>query len=110
MAGYFAIVLSALFGAAIQEVIYWFDLRRNLDNDEYVKLRRSLAYWVVTALMIVGSAIGTAIWFSDETVSPKNAMVFGAAFPLFLKHVVSAAGSRARLGTKDVLRSYFKML
>jgi hypothetical protein len=110
------IVLPAGFGALVQELAYWWQLRFKLDAPAYQRQMRSWLYWLIVVLMIFGSAAGTAIWFSGEHVSAKDAMIIGASFPLLFKHAVGvSATSRARLGADrpgapgaGVIASYFK--
>jgi len=77
---------------------------------------RSVAYWVIVLAMVIGSGVGTTIWFGSETVVAKDAMVLGAAFPLIFKHAVDAAVTKSKtLGSPPVnkdewsLLSYFAM-
>ena len=101
-------VLVAALGASLQELIYWYDLRRKM-GDEGGKLAKLPSYWLITALMIVGSAFGTAVWYVDSgTQSPRTYLLVGAAFPLLLKKAVSAFGtSPVKLGSIGLM-SYFR--
>jgi hypothetical protein len=111
-----SVLLPAAFGAAIQELAYWWELRFKLSSEKYKAQIRSPGYWIVVILMIGGSAIGTMYWFGSQNVTPKDALVLGAAFPLIFKHAVDTASSARRTlgvapasGVRSVLRSYFSM-
>jgi hypothetical protein len=100
--------LPAFFGSGLQELLYWYDLRTKLDQGKYAVMLRSPSYWIVTMLIVLGSAYGTTIWFAGQNASPKDFMIVSAAFPLLFKHAVSASGRRRVLGS-NVVRSYFRM-
>jgi hypothetical protein len=110
-----AIFLPAAFGAAMQELIYWWQLRFKLNQKKYIAQIRSPIYWALVFAMIVASALGTVVWFSDHSTVARDCMIFGAAFPLIFKHTVNATtDSRRTLGGNDlsgheVIRTYFDM-
>jgi hypothetical protein len=79
----------AAFGAVIQEVGHWYELRKNLALKRYQQLIHSSAYWVITFAMTVCSGAGTAIWWYGETHTPKDYLVMGVAFPIIFKKAVS---------------------
>jgi hypothetical protein len=97
----------ATFGAGLQELVHWYELRNKLDHEEYARLLRSRAYWVVVLLMIVGSGIGTAVWCDGGAYSGRDYMVFGAAFPLLMKKAVAALDTGTKLG-RGTLRDYLR--
>ena len=112
------VFLPAAFGSAIQELAYWYQLRFKLSSKKYQQQMRAIEYWVIVALMVVGSGIGTMFWVATQVPAPKDCMVLGAAFPLIFKHAFdAAAGKRPHLGDRPVepdegswnLRSYFGM-
>ena len=113
-----AVFLPAAFGSAIQELAYWWQLRFKLNAKKYQEQMQSAEYWIVVALMILGSGIGTVFWFGMQEPAAKDSMVLGASFPLIFKHAVDVAGaSRPHLGAATsseggrwtILRSYFAM-
>ena len=59
MGAWGAVFLPAVFGSAIQELAYWWQLRFKLSNKKYQEQMRSVAYWVVVIAMVIGSGIGT---------------------------------------------------
>jgi uncharacterized membrane-anchored protein len=61
------IILPAAFGAAIQELAYWWQLRHKLSARKYQEQMRSTAYWIVVVAMVIGSGIGTLIWCRGES-------------------------------------------
>lgn len=96
----------ATFGAALQELAHWYELRAVPDVPNATPSSRSIEYWLVTLMMIAGSGAGTTVWLSGEqsqAVDARDALVFGAAFPALFKQAVRAAGSAgpAMLGTAD---------
>lgn len=101
----------AVLGAALQELVYWYSLRKQLDKRKYKALLRSRKYWAVTILMIGFSGLGTWAWFEGAgTHTAKEFLVTGAAFPLILKKAVAAATADkpADLGELSLLREYFQ--
>jgi hypothetical protein len=48
-------VLAACFGSFCQEVLYWFELRKKLGEEENQKLLKSGYYWTITILVVVVS-------------------------------------------------------
>ena len=105
-------LLAAILGAALQELVHWYDIRNTLTQKRYVTLLRSPAYWLITALMVLGSSLGTWIWLDGENQSLRTFLITGAAFPLILKKAVSAIRNGQHLGaekpsTTTVVASYF---
>jgi hypothetical protein len=93
------IILIAAFGAAMLELIYWYELRKRLENRRYRKLLRSWAYWFVIGSFVVGSGVATWIWYGMEPAGkmsqdPRDYFLVGAALPLLLKGAVRALGSK----------------
>lgn len=103
MSGWLAGFLTALLGGSLQELVHWYERRGSLRHVQFTRLRNSTGYWIITALMIVGSALGSVVWFAGEDVSLRGYLLAGAAFPLLLKKAVSAFISNApsTLGNKD---------
>jgi len=98
------IIGAAILGSALQELVYWYDLKGKLQQQRYVRLIHSPSYWIITGLMIVGAGLGTWIWYQGEpTLTLRQYFITGAAFPLLLKKAASALGAEklhlgARLG------------
>lgn len=109
------VFLPAAFGAAMQEFGYWWQLRYRIEEAQYKAQLKSVAYWVIVLIMILGSGIGTVFWYQDRVGASKDYVVFGAAFPLIFKQFVGALADRApTMGTEtpktaDVVRSYFQI-
>jgi hypothetical protein len=83
-------IFSSFLGAALQELLYWYDARAKLSLPKYSRLIKSPAYWAITILMAIGSACGCYVWFHGTMNTPATYLIAGAAFPLFLKKAVSA--------------------
>lgn len=106
-------VLVASFGALIQELISWYNIRNTLSTEEHQKLMHDAGYWVITALMVVAAGIGTWAWFNGEKHPVREYLLTGAAFPLLLKKGAAAvAGAeQTKLGPekRSLLRRYFQI-
>jgi hypothetical protein len=89
---------AALFGAAFQELIYWYDLRDRLTTRKYQLLLTSPTYWIISMLMMFGSAAGCILWKWPDLshYTPFDWVIFGAAFPLIFKGVVRGVGITAK--------------
>jgi uncharacterized membrane-anchored protein len=85
--------LAALLGGILQELVHWYERRGDLSTKEASRLLRSKGYWIVTSLMILGSAFGTIAWLEKEVAYNRTYLLMGAAFPLLLKKAVSAFAS-----------------
>jgi hypothetical protein len=101
----YAFLFVAVFGAVLQELSYWYQLRGRLDEPAFSNLIKSKAYWIITSCMIIASPIGVAIWIGDEVDSYKlrDALLFGAAFPMVFRSGVSnvaSIGSGPKLGAE----------
>jgi hypothetical protein len=96
---------SALFGAAFQEVLYWHAIKARLNLKTYKRLMHSSAYWVVTVVITISSAVGAIIWFADslEVLKLQDFTLFGAAFPVLFKLGVSTITTQqgVRLGEQE---------
>lgn len=114
------IILIASFGSAMLELIYWYELRKRLENRRYRRIVRSRIYWIVVILFSIGSGVATWIWYgmeSSEHMSrePREYFLVGAAIPLILKSAVRTFGSSgtATLGSDkasgfSILKDYFQ--
>ena len=99
----------AAFGASLQELLHWYELREKLSAQKYKRLLRSKGYWILVGLMIVASGIAIAIYAQKKDKEPIDLMLLGAAVPVLFKKGVSAAQSRkVVLGEEDegTLRVY----
>jgi hypothetical protein len=111
--GYVEQLAFSLFGAVMQELIYWYQLRTKLKQIEYRELITSKAYWLVTALMILVGPVGVIVWFygNEGALTARDYALFGAAFPLVFKAGVGAIAdnnNRDQLGTetKGTVKKY----
>lgn len=85
------IILVGALGSALQELLHWYGLREHLATPRYKQLIKSVGYWVVTGLMIVGSGLAVWAWFAGEGDLPaRQYLIVGAALPLLLKKAVEA--------------------
>lgn len=112
------IILIASFGAAMLELIDWYELRKHLQESRYRKLLRSTAYWVVVIVFILVSGVATWIWYGAEqsgqmSREAREYLLVGAAIPLLLKRAISSIGSSggATLGADEgsVWKDYFRI-
>ena len=100
---------SAAFGSGLQEIVYWYNLRHSLDEDVYHKLVRSRGYWLAVAAMVAAAGVAALIWFDNEWPKPRDALVFGASVPLFIKQLGRAGATRVTFGPDRFafFKSYF---
>ncbi|NVJ21908.1 hypothetical protein HUW62_11825 [Myxococcus sp. AM011] len=83
------IILIGMLGSALQELLHWYGLREHLGTGRYKALMKSAPYWVITALMIVGSGVAVGAWFAgDGEIPMRQYLVLGAALPLIFKKAV----------------------
>jgi hypothetical protein len=108
--------LCALFGACLQELGHWYEVRGRLTSATYVKLMASKAYWGITFAMVICSAIGPVLWKAKElsNYSPFDFVIFGAAFPVLFKKAVAGIVEnkprhlgKADLDQQSMVRTYF---
>lgn len=90
----------AIFGALVQELIYWYDARESLAKPKYTAMLSSKVYWAVTIAMVIASGIGTLVWvnFKPDVYAAKDLFILGAAFPFIVKKS-TAAFRRGRAGS-----------
>jgi hypothetical protein len=104
----------AAFGASLEEVFYWRELRSKLSGAKYKTMLASRTYWIITSLSICASAAGCLIWYFGQHPAPKDLMLAGAAFPLIFKRAVATVSSRRtlgaapQLGVRHILALYFQ--
>ncbi|GFE77562.1 hypothetical protein [Novosphingobium sp. TCA1] len=102
-------MLASSFGAAVQEIIYWYNLRHSLNEQKYRELIGSVGYWFALSAMVLGTGLAAYFWFAgDKWPTSKEAMTFGIALPLLVKQIGSAASSGVRFGPEKPLISYFR--
>lgn len=87
---------AAALGAATQELLYWYNLKYNLDQPKYAKLLRSRAYWSIIAAWITASALLSLVVLEEP--SARDAFFFGVALPLLIKQIGQAQTSGTTLG------------
>ncbi|MEW6363140.1 MAG: hypothetical protein AB1714_00725 [Acidobacteriota bacterium] len=110
----FEVMVASCFGSLIQEAIHHWEVRERLELAKYRRLRRSIAYWGITIVMIGIAGPGAYYWFhGDPWPTARTAMLFGFAFPLLMKKVGTAFLDRGDLqlgaspaGIKSLLRAY----
>lgn len=99
---------AAAMGAVVQETVYWYNIRHNLDEEKYRILIRSARYWVIVSAMIVVTAVVSLIWYSgDEDPGVRAAFAFGIGLPLLVKQLGQASSGSIKLGAKNL--SYFRI-
>src|ERR1043165_4312153 len=82
-------ILVPALGSAVQEIIHLYDLRDQLASPQYAGLLRSRWYWVITALMIAASGIGTYLLYGEKIDDTSALFFVGAAFPFLFKNSVA---------------------
>ncbi|MFP2933898.1 hypothetical protein ACLESO_53970 [Pyxidicoccus sp. 3LG] len=112
------IILIGALGSALQELLHWYSLREHLSTARYKKLIKSVPYWVVTGLMILGAGVAVYLWFAGEgdAIPARQYLITGAALPLIFKKAVEAVtgakqpvstAERAGVPSGSLLGSYF---
>lgn len=100
------IALSSSLGSSLQELIYWYSLRHKLEEKQYAELARSLGYWIIVSLMVLGAGLTAIVWFNGEpTPRLKDAFAFGVGLPLLIKQLGSTT-KEVHFGSSAV-RHYF---
>ncbi|MBZ4418804.1 hypothetical protein [Myxococcus sp. RHSTA-1-4] len=111
------IILIGALGSALQELLHWYGLREHLSTPRYKQVIKSVSYWIVTGLMIVGSGVAVWLWFSDDADLPaRQYLVLGAALPLIFKKAVDVVvgakpvdvARRTGQGPASTLSAYFR--
>ncbi|QSQ20478.1 hypothetical protein JY651_35300 [Pyxidicoccus parkwayensis] len=86
-----SIILIGALGSALQELLHWYGLREHLSTPRYKELIKSVGYWVITGLMILGSGVAVWAWFGgDGNLPARQYLIVGAALPLIFKKAVEA--------------------
>jgi len=57
-------IAVAMLGAALQEFVYWYDMRSKLDAAKYQRMMHSKVYWFITVGMMWLSGFGTWAWYA----------------------------------------------
>ena len=97
-------IAVALLGAAMQELLYWYEIRARLHIAQTAKLLRSPAYWLITILMILVCGIATHFWYLPDAQPLRTYLLTGAALPLLLKQGVKVlTPDKQRLGENSPL-------
>ncbi len=98
-------------GAIVIQVVHWYQLREKLELTRYKRQLRSLSYWVISTLMVVGGGYASLI-LADGKLDAPQLLLIGAAFPTLFTKLVSAGqqvGKETNLGAEkgSLLRDYF---
>ena len=109
----FISLLSAGLGSVALEVVHWYNLREDLQNEKYQRLVRSPSYWIPTMLMIALGAVAVP-GYLGTSLRTDQLFAAGAAFPTTIKKLVGAGLSRrethlgqAPLESRISFRDYF---
>lgn len=102
-----ALLLAPFLGAALQEILHWYNLRMKLRQQKYIRLLRSPYYWSVVLCFVVATGGICQLWFWDVTSDPKTLFLFGASVPALMKQAGSGALAKAHLGAGEVVNDYF---
>jgi hypothetical protein len=93
---------TAAVGAALQELLYWYDIYKRLEFKKYNRLMNSASYWAIVSAFIVMTGLVAIIWFSGGPQPiPRDVFVFGISLPLIIKQVYRARPGQIKLGTSD---------
>lgn len=92
-------MVSAMTGAAVQEILQWYSLRRVLSKAEHRSVISDPIYWAVTIAMVLGCSLFVVFWMygREGAYSPRDALLIGVAFPAFVrKSVAGLSGPEER--------------
>lgn len=88
------VLIPALVGAALQEIVHWYDLRKHLDDEKDQRVLKSGWYWFWTGAMILITPVAVHFWFEGQSgVTSHSVLLTGAAVPLIFKKAVRAFGT-----------------
>ena len=106
----FGFIAVAAFGAFMQELLHWYELRERLALKRYQTLIKSAGYWLITIITIGASGVGIWLLFGEDNLSVKMQFIAGAAFPLIFKKLVKSFGGKnnTQLGRAAVF-DYFDL-
>lgn len=93
MSSYVAPFIASLFGAFLQELSHWYQIRSRISHKRYKQIIYSKSYWIITIIMVVSTPFGVLLWFYDslDSLKMRDFIMFGAAFPLAFKSIVASA-------------------
>lgn len=87
--------MPALVGAALQELLHWYNLRQHLSEAKNERILQSAPYWACTTLVLLLTPVAVHYWYDNEpSVTSRTLLLSGAAMPVLLKK-----GIRALLGS-----------
>lgn len=101
------VALFAALGFAMQELVHWYSFKEKLVEATYQDLFRSRTFWAIIVGMFFATGIGSWAWFSvGNPPTAREAITFGAAFPLLVKKL-SSKGDTMGPSKIDVRSIYF---
>jgi hypothetical protein len=110
-------------GALSQEALHLSGLRQSIRTAEARAQFTDPLFWMIGGAIVLMSIAFTYVWFDAVAASPRKLDVFlvGAGAPALLKQGIGAVSagpgkgqelgtsSGPKLGTRSVLRSYFRL-
>jgi hypothetical protein len=97
-----SLFLYAAGGAAIQEILWWHNLRFELEKRKYQKLLSSGPYWGITLAFIASAGVVALAWYAArKDFSPRDVLLFGASLPLLLKATAKSRKPEQHLGDEQ---------
>lgn len=87
--------VSALLGCAMQEFIYWFELKNDIAKGNIPDELNSKAYWLILAIALIIFPASTYLYFTTFESNPNffTVAVFAAGFPRLFKGAVQQLGN-----------------
>lgn len=94
-------IVAPFIGAIALEALHWYQLREKTGTAQFRRAVRSVAYWVITAVMIIVGGVGALIYFG-ERLSAGELLIAGAAFPTLLKKLIAPfVKKQTKLGSPE---------
>ncbi len=108
------LLTALIIGAVLQELFWWVNIRRKLPLRRYKNLIRSGGYWIASIATVALTTGSIMFWKRDclQNYDAFDFFIFGAAFPILIKELISIAGKKERkIGaySSSSINSYFLM-
>lgn len=93
------LLLWCFMGCIFQEVIYWYELKKEISNDHIPPNLTSRLYWIITIISIATFTLGSYLYFLNSDQSNPSFLtvaVFAGGFARIFKSAVSNVASQGQ--------------